>query len=254
LSSILVCDPPYLCNAPAYTDFYTLSLHDALPIYVFVDIFNSYGTQAQRPISNKWIQLSIINTFDPIIFITHLIAILFWTLGLNAGVAFGTLYLALAFYYAIRFILQDAIKKQALKQIQQEHNPVKIFVAPTIRFMEWRIAIQTEKHDYVGRSYGRNVSFNDVFKRQAFPNDHIMEHAKFDKNLRAFLNFSSIYRWEVTRVDQHTTELRFIDLRYLKNGHYPFVAILLLDDDMKVTSSYIGWVFTEEKLMKKLEV
>ena len=34
----------------------------------FVDIFNSYGTQALRPISNKWIQLGVINTFDPIIF------------------------------------------------------------------------------------------------------------------------------------------------------------------------------------------
>lgn len=37
-------------------------------LHVFVDIFNSYGTQALRPISNKWIQLGVINTFDPIIF------------------------------------------------------------------------------------------------------------------------------------------------------------------------------------------
>ncbi|RIO12275.1 metal-dependent hydrolase [Mammaliicoccus sciuri] len=225
----------------------------AVFFHVFVDIFNSYGTQALRPISNKWIQLSIINTFDPIIFVAHLVAILLWTLGVNAGIAFGTLYFLLIFYYIVRFILQKAIKDQALKQIQQEDNPVKIFVAPTIRFMEWRIAIQTETHDYVGRSYGRNVAFNDVFKRQAFPNDHIMAYAKYDENLRSFLSFSSIYRWEVTRIDKKTTELRFIDLRYLKNGHYPFVAILHLDDDMKVTNSYIGWVFTEEKLMKKLE-
>ena len=38
-------------------------------LHVFVDIFNSYGTQALRPLTNKWIQLSVINTFDPIIFI-----------------------------------------------------------------------------------------------------------------------------------------------------------------------------------------
>lgn len=226
----------------------------AVFIHVFVDIFNSYGTQALRPISNKWIQLSIINTFDPIIFVAHLVAIFFWTLGVQPGLAFGTLYGLMVFYYIFRYKLQQSIKRQALKQIQQTHHPVKIFVAPTIRFMEWRIAIQTETHDYVGRAYGRNVSFNDVFKRQAFPNDHIMAYAKYDKNLRSFLSFSSIYRWEVTRIDPQTTELRFIDLRYLKNGHYPFVAILHLDDEMKVTSSYIGWVFTEEKLMKKLDI
>lgn len=40
----------------------------AVFLHVFVDIFNSYGTQALRPITNKWIQLSVINTFDPIIF------------------------------------------------------------------------------------------------------------------------------------------------------------------------------------------
>ena len=40
----------------------------AVFLHVFVDIFNSYGTQALRPISNKWIQLGVINTFDPIIF------------------------------------------------------------------------------------------------------------------------------------------------------------------------------------------
>ena len=39
----------------------------AVFLHVFVDIFNSYGTQALRPLTNKWIQLSVINTFDPII-------------------------------------------------------------------------------------------------------------------------------------------------------------------------------------------
>ena len=37
-------------------------------LHVFVDIFNSYGTQALRPISNKWIQLGVINTFDQLFF------------------------------------------------------------------------------------------------------------------------------------------------------------------------------------------
>ena len=52
-------------------------------LHVFVDIFNSYGTQALRPITNKWIQLSVINTFDPIIFIILSTGVLLWILGIT---------------------------------------------------------------------------------------------------------------------------------------------------------------------------
>ncbi|RZH99770.1 metal-dependent hydrolase, partial [Staphylococcus condimenti] len=47
-------------------------------------------------------------------------------------------------------------------------------------------------------------------------------------------------------------EVRFIDLRYLKNDHYSFVAIAHLDKDMNIKHSYTGWVFSEQKLIKKL--
>ena len=50
----------------------------AVFLHVFVDIFNSYGTQALRPFSNKWVAIGVINTFDPIIFILHAIAIIIW--------------------------------------------------------------------------------------------------------------------------------------------------------------------------------
>ncbi|MGU3126440.1 hypothetical protein ACVXZZ_01370 [Staphylococcus aureus] len=62
--------------------------------------------------------------------------------------------------------MRAVIKQQALKAIQQEHHPVKVFVAPTIKFMEWRVAIQTDAHDYVGKAYGRNVVFSDKVERQ----------------------------------------------------------------------------------------
>ena len=153
----------------------------AVFLHVFVDIFNSYGTQALRPITNKWIQLSVINTFDPIIFILWCVGILLWLIGIHPYVAFFPIIAILVVYYMIRFRMQEIIKQQALKQIKQEHNPVKVFVAPTIRFMQWRVAIQTEEHDYVGRSYGRNIVFSDKGKRQSFPNDNLMQYVKNDK-------------------------------------------------------------------------
>ena len=60
----------YLCFIPGVdTTHIWLWAQLAVFLHVFVDIFNSYGTQALRPLTNKWIQLSVINTFDPIIFI-----------------------------------------------------------------------------------------------------------------------------------------------------------------------------------------
>ena len=205
----------------------------AVFLHVFVDIFNSYGTQALRPITNKWIQLSVINTFDPIIFVLWCIGILLWIVGVHPYLAFFPIVGILVVYYIIRFRMQA-------------------IVAPTIRFMQWRVAVQTEMHDYVGRSYGRNIVFSDKSKRQSFPSDDLMQYVKDDKNIKTFLNFSSIYRWQSRKLNDNTTEIRLIDLRYLKNGHYSFVAIAHLDEHMVIDHSYIGWVFSEDKLQRKL--
>lgn len=67
-----------------------------------------------------------------------------------------------------------------------------------------------------------------------------------------FLNFSSIYRWQTTTLADGSTEIRLIDLRYLKNDHYSFVAIAHVTNDNVIDHSYIGWVFTEDKLQRKL--
>src|SRR5699024_3854982 len=125
-------------------------------------------------------------------------------------------------------------------------------VAPTMRFMECRVAIQTEAYDYVGRSYGRNIVFSDKSKRHSFPSNDLMKYVKDDKNIKTYLNFSSIYRWQTRILDEYTTEIRLIDLRYLKNVYYSFVVIAHLDECMNIDHSYIGWVLSEDKLQKKL--
>lgn len=223
----------------------------AVFLHVFVDIFNSYGTQALRPLTKKWIQIGIINTFDPIIFVLHLCAIALWYFGGNPIYIFSSLTLILVIYYIMRRMLQQSIKRAAIKLIPKDEKIVKTFVAPTIRYFEWRVAIQTNTHDYIGRSYKRSVNFNDRFERKPFPEKQYMQYAIHDKNFKAFINFSSIYRWTVTETT-NGYELRFIDLRYLKNGHYSFVAILGLNETYHVTHSYTGWVFSEDKLQKKL--
>ncbi|TFE01245.1 metal-dependent hydrolase [Jeotgalibacillus sp. R-1-5s-1] len=221
----------------------------AVFLHVFVDIFNSYGTQALRPFSSKWVALGVINTFDPIIFGIHVIGLMIWGFGADPVPTFLIMYAIIAGYYVIRFMLQSAVRSSIRKRIPDAEN---VIIAPTIRFYQWRIAAETKEHFYVGRAYGRSVTIYDKFKRKSVPDNEIFAKAKTDKNVSAFLSFSPLYRWELVESDDQY-EVRFIDLRYRSNDHYPFVAVVQMDKEFAILSSYTGWIFSEEKLQKKLD-
>ncbi|MGJ7911580.1 metal-dependent hydrolase [Neobacillus sp. LXY-1] len=222
----------------------------AVFIHVFVDIFNAYGTQALRPFSTKWVALGVINTFDPYIFGIHVVGIFIWIAGANPGVTFLTMYGIIIGYYFLRY----AAKKRVLVKVRTLiPDATEIIIAPTMRFHQWRIAAMNNELFFVGRGNDGKVEILDRFKRIPVPNTPVIEAAKKDSNISAFLSFSPVYRWEVDEFDDYY-EVRFIDLRYRSNGHYPFVAVVQLDQQLKPITSYTGWVFSEKKLRKKLGV
>lgn len=220
----------------------------AVAVHIFVDIFNAYGTQAIRPFKDTWVAFGFINTFDWFIFSTHIIAILLWLLGAPPLLTFITLYVVLAAYYVLRFITQQVIRGRVLKLIPDAEE---VITASTIHFFQWRIAVTTKDHYYVGRSFKRNISIYEKFERLPVPDNEIIRKAKQDKNLAAFLSFSKVYNWRIEeKLDG--TYVTFTDLRYRSNGHYPFVAVVKLNDDLEILSSYTGWIFSNEKLHMKL--
>ncbi|MDV6379294.1 metal-dependent hydrolase [Sporosarcina sp. GW1-11] len=221
----------------------------AVFIHVFVDIFNSYGTQALRPFSQKWVAIGVINTFDPIIFGLHVIAILAWFFGTEPVATMSTLYIVLFFYYLLRFAVKAAVKNAVKKTLP---GATDIFIAPTMNFFQWRIAATTETDHYVGRAYGRSITIYDRFEREVMPMSPQVEAALKDPNLKAFVSFSPLYRWSITHVED-LYEVRLIDLRYRSKGYYPFVAVAHVNEELEVVNSYTGWIFSEDKLRKKLK-
>lgn len=222
----------------------------AVFLHVFVDIFNAYGTQALRPISNKWIALGVINIFDPFIFVSHLVAILLWTVGFAAGPTMLSLYGILILYYGWRIYEKEQIVKLArIKHPDATH----VFVSPTIRWYQWHVVIRTPKVMYVTESFRRKFEYFEQYSFDPIPDTKVINAARKDSNLDAFLSFSPSYRWEIEEKDD-ITEVRFVDLRYRSKGHYPFVAIVQLDQQLEIISSYTGWVFSEEALQKKLNI
>ncbi|WP_449539080.1 metal-dependent hydrolase [Ferdinandcohnia sp. Marseille-Q9671] len=219
-------------------------------LHVFVDIFNAYGTQALRPFSHKWVALGVINTFDPFIFLMHLLGIVVWKVGVHPGVTFFSVYAILLLYYIIRFRMRNKVEATIRAKI---NNITEIIISPTYRFNQWHVAVVTEDFFYVARAKKDEIIIHDQFVKRPIPDTPVINAAKKDKNLAAFLSFSPVYRWEVDEYDDYY-EVRFIDLRYRSKGHYPFVAVVQLDIDLNIITSYTGWIFSEEKLRKKLEL
>ncbi|MFK3961617.1 metal-dependent hydrolase [Guptibacillus hwajinpoensis] len=221
----------------------------AVFIHVFVDIFNAYGTQAIRPFSNRWVALGVINIFDPFIFLSHIGGLILWYLGVNPGYTFLTIYGILILYYVWRIIEQKKVIHAVRERIP---DAVEVIVSPTIRWSRWHIAVKSEKQFYVARAEGTTIHIQDVFDRVPVPKTPVLESAKEDPNLSAFLSFSPVYRWEIEEKEVGY-EVRFIDLRYRNKGHYPFVAVVQMEDQLEITSSYTGWVYSEDTLRKKLD-
>ncbi|WP_240921851.1 MULTISPECIES: metal-dependent hydrolase [Jeotgalicoccus] len=221
-------------------------------LHVFSDIFNAYGTQALRPFNHTWIQLGYINTIDIPIIIMHALYFILWFVGFNPVMLFIILYGVLVLYYITRFTYQKYLIQKIIKQIP-DRDISRVFCMPTIRFNEWRVVVISADYYYVGRTFKGQIVFYDRFEKVKPLEGELFEAVKDDENFKSFTFFSSIYRHEVKDIDHNTIEVRYIDLRYLKDGHYPFVCIMLLDkDDFDVQSSYTGWVFTENKLQQKL--
>lgn len=222
----------------------------AVFMHVFVDMFNAYGTQALRPFSSKWIALGVINTFDPFIFSLHVLGLLIWIAGVHPGYTFLTIYIVIIAYYVIRFYAHHKVQSEVLQMIP---DATDIIVAPTLKFQNWRIAVMNKHQFFVGRAEKNKIRILDQFNRVPVPNTPVLEAAKKDDNLAAFLSFSPVYRWEVDEFDD-SYEVRFIDLRYRSNDRYPFVAVVQLDRNLNIINSYTGWIFSEEKLRKKLDI
>lgn len=222
----------------------------AVILHVFVDIFNAYGTQALRPFTKKWIALGIINTFDAFIFGMHIFGLILWAFGFSPQYTFLVIYVILIGYYVLRYRMQQNVLKKVKSMIPSSKS---IIISPTIHFNQWHLAITTDQNFYVARAVLNKIIIHDTFEKVPLPDNAIIAAAKLDDNVAAFLSFSPVYRWEMEEYSDHY-EVRFIDLRYRSKGYYPFVAVVQLDFDLNIVSSYTGWIFSEEKLRSKLDL
>ncbi|WP_426451630.1 metal-dependent hydrolase [Paenibacillus sp. S-38] len=221
----------------------------AVAFHVFTDLFNTYGTQALRPISERWVSWNIIHIFDPFIFLSHVLAIFLWSLKLaRPEMLFPLLYAVIGFYYLWRSWLHHHLEKNLYQKDIGYEPGDRYTLIPTVHPYHWQIVKRKELGGYeLGEYRNGTIKWVDRIHCQAHP---AVDASKNHPNVQALLYFSS-YACAEVREKPWGYEVVWTDVRYRHRKNYPFVAVLLMDHAYHPLDSYVGWV-SETNLGKKL--
>jgi inner membrane protein len=222
----------------------------AVVLHVLSDLFNAYGTQAFRPFSERWISWNIIHIFDPFIFVSHVVAVLLWAVGMPPQIVFPCLYTLLAGYYAWRCRVYIRLRRR-LPELDDAHRPQdRYLLIPTVNPNQWNVVKTVEPGRYVlGELKDRTLQWVDEVSASAHP---AAEASKRHPDIAAFLYFSS-YACPEVRSHPWGYEVRWVDLRYRHRKQYPFLGVLLMDKSYRPLNAYVGWL-NEERVEKRLHI
>ncbi|WP_164491584.1 metal-dependent hydrolase [Staphylospora marina] len=219
----------------------------AVFIHVFIDVFNVYGTQALRPFSRQWIALHTLNIFDPFIFSAHLVALfLWWFFPDRAVVIFPSLYVVITMYVIHRFLVRSRLVSLVRGQ---EGAPRRVTVTPTARFRTWNVIAEWPDRVKLGEIRNETLQWTGEMSTEDLGHPAV-EASRQAESIRAFLSLTS-YGYPRVYRRPFGYEVRWLDVRYHHKKHFPFVAVALLDHDLKPFHSFVGWM-KEEQLEKKI--
>jgi len=221
----------------------------AVVVHVFVDLFNSYGTQAYRPVSRQWVAWNIIHIFDPFIFSAHLLAIVLWISGIaDPRIVFPVLYGVLAIYYGWRTLVHRRLSRKIIEQDPDRKEGDKYTLLPTISLYRWNVVRLSKDSTYgVGEWDHGVLRWVDVMKCDDHP---AVEASKQHRDVQAFLGITPFPCGHV-KLQSWGYEVRWVDIRYRYRRQYPFVAVVLMDLSYAPLQSYVGWL-SDERLEKRL--
>lgn len=229
----------------------TMWVFIAVAFHVFTDLFNTYGTQALRPFSSRWVSWNIIHIFDPVIFLSHVLAIFLWALHLaRPEVLFPLLYVCIAVYYIWRSWVHHYLESRLYRQDSSYKPGDRYTLIPTVHLYHWQIVKRGADGWFTLGEYKSGiVKWIDRVTCDAHP---AVDASKSHPNIASFLYFTS---FACAEVKEHPWgyEVRWADVRYRHRKQYPFVAVLMMDAEFKTLDSYVGWL-SESRLEKRLRV
>jgi inner membrane protein len=230
----------------AWTHLWFWTLASVL-IHIGIDLFNAYGTQALRPFSDRWISWNILHIFDGFIFGSHIIAIILWLADVvHPAPLFVTLYALNILYIA----WQTYIHHAQVKKLRERLGPDgKLTIIPTFRFNSWNVIWWVRNEIHIGESRDNELQWVDLRKKTSHP---AIEASKKHPDIAAFLYFTKYAIPELTEIEDGF-EVRWSDVRYRNRRHYPFMAAANLNQNYEVTQTFVGWIYSEKQIEKRLK-
>ncbi|MFD2670706.1 metal-dependent hydrolase [Marinicrinis sediminis] len=221
----------------------------AVALHVFSDLFNTYGTQAIRPFSHKWISWNIIHIFDPYIFASHTFALILWGLGISTPqIIFPVLYSTVVLYYVIKTVHHYRLTR-SMPQLDPEHVEGESYMLiPTVKYHVWNVVKKQADGEYrLGELSSRQLKWID----SASCSDHpLVKKAEQHPDIQSFLYFTK-YACAEWKEHPWGYEVRWFDVRYRHRKQYPFVAVVVLNRNEEIMDSYVGWI-SDKRMEKKL--
>lgn len=220
----------------------------AVFIHIFIDCFNTYGTQALRPFNRKWISFNIINIFDPVIFGLHLLGLLCWYIYRpHAGWIFLGIYIILIVYVSWRSVEHYRITKWAKQQAGETGNYT---IIPTYRLNRWNLILEMENQVKMGEIRHPQLEWTGSISRK--DQNHVATlKSKESDAVASFLSFTS-YGYPQVLTNEKGYEVKWLDVRYYHKKQFPFVAVAHLDKNYQIICSFIGWL-SDKQAQKKAE-
>lgn len=227
----------------------------AVLLHVGLDVLNTYGTQALRPFSEKWVSKDILMILDPFLFVTQLAGIvLWWTHILQPGPLFGWIDGFSLLYVGARAVIHRRLVTRVASHYAGELPP-QVSVIPTFRFNRWQVVIRMEQAYILGKIKNGTYTEELVLPREL----PLLEPRELEHILRqsqvaeSFLYFAKHVHLE-TEQTATQTRYKWTDLRFRFGRAFPFRAVVELDRDGRLLAEKLGWGAEEGSKIKLREV
>lgn len=238
LLPLLALISPLLC-LPFNDSFFQLFVISliSIAIHLFLDVLNPYGTKLMP--KKRDYQLNVIYTFDPIFFSILVIGTI---------ISLFHIYIIILeiFAFILYFVLRVVKKNKIINSLRNQYpESKKIFALSKADPLKWHIIIEFDDSYIVGIYYKKLIEI-DKIPKSPIPGVYFSSLIT-NKTYQAFI------RKSIAHIFQKTDDgFMLYDLKYRKKGFYYFRAYFTIKDN-KITNSYLGWVFKEEKFIEKLK-
>ena len=213
----------------------------AVIVHVLLDLFNVYGTQVLKPISNKWISFDTIPLTDWYILAIHVVGYCY-LLIFNAGKVFAVMYIVMILYVSLRTLYALDIKC-----ILRDHfgRALRIKLIPRATFLKWDVLIETES-DFIFGVYKQGILTIEHTTSKTEENNELILKSRKDKVITNFLSTTN-YAYPFVYERKKGYMVLWKDLRFRKNKFFPALAITFISSDQKNIVSYSGWFYSLKK-------